>query len=66
VRLLADGTYGEINYRPIRRTVQLGPAVRVNDGETDGNYVAGRVTAVFDLFTRGGVAFGSLDVEASL
>jgi hypothetical protein len=41
VRLLADGTYGEINYRPIRRTVQLGPAVRVNDGETDGNYVAG-------------------------
>jgi outer membrane lipase/esterase len=58
VRLLADGTYGEIDYRRIRRDVQLGPAVRIHDGETDGNYVAGRVTAAFDLVTRGGVAFG--------
>jgi outer membrane lipase/esterase len=58
VRLLADGTYGEIDYRRIRRTVQLGPAVRIHDGETDGNYIAGRVTAALDLFTRGGVAFG--------
>jgi outer membrane lipase/esterase len=58
VRLLADGTYGEIDYRRIRRDVQLGPAVRIHDGETDGNYVAGRVTAAFDMVTRGGVAFG--------
>ncbi len=58
VRLLADGTYGEIDYRRIRRTVQLGPAMRSHDGRTDGDYVAGRLTAAFDLFTRGGVAFG--------
>ncbi len=58
VRLLADGSYGEIDYRRIRRTVQLGPAIRSHDGETDGNYVAGRVTAAFDLVSRGGIAFG--------
>lgn len=58
VRLLADGTYGEIDYRRIRRSVQLGPALRSHNGQTDGNYVAGRVTAAFDLITRGGVAFG--------
>ena len=58
VRLLADGTYGEIDYRRIRRTVQLGPAIRTHEGETDGSYVAGRITGAFDLITRGGVAFG--------
>jgi outer membrane lipase/esterase len=58
VRLLAHATYGEINYRRIRRTVQLGPTVRGHEGETGGDYVAGRITAAFDLLTRGGVAFG--------
>ncbi len=58
VRLLADATYGEIDYRHIRRTVQLGPALRTHEGETDGSYVAGRITGAFDLVTRGGVAFG--------
>ncbi|MEG3164274.1 autotransporter domain-containing protein [Sphingomonas sp. PB2P19] len=58
VRLLADGTYGEIDYRRIRRSVQLGPAIRSHDGQTAGTYVAGRVTAAFDLFTAGGVAIG--------
>ncbi len=58
VRLLADATYGEIDYRRISRTVQLGPAIRSHDGQTDGDYVAGRVTGAFDLITRGGVAFG--------
>ena len=58
VRLFADATYGEIDYRRIRRTVQLGPTVRAHDGRTDGDYVAGRVTAAFDLLQRGGVAFG--------
>ena len=58
VRLLADATYGEIDYRRIRRTVQLGPAVRTHQGETGGDYVAGRITAAFDLLTRGGMAFG--------
>ncbi|VVT21531.1 conserved exported hypothetical protein [Sphingomonas aurantiaca] len=58
VRLLADGTYGEIDYRHIRRSVQLGPALRTHEGDTDGTYVAGRITAAFDLITRGGVAFG--------
>lgn len=58
VRLLADGTYGEIDYRRITRTVQLGPAIRTHEGETDGNYVAGRITAALDLLTRGGIAFG--------
>ncbi|MBB5714598.1 autotransporter domain-containing protein [Sphingomonas aerophila] len=58
VRLLADGTYGEIDYRRIQRTVQLGPAVRDHQGTTDGNYVAGRITAAFDLLTRAGLAFG--------
>ena len=58
VRVLADGTYGEIDYRRIRRSVQLGPAIRSHEGETDGNYVAGRVTAAFDLVTFGGIAIG--------
>lgn len=58
VRLLADGTYGEIDYRRIQRTVQLGPAVRDHQGTTDGSYVAGRITAAFDLLTRAGLAFG--------
>jgi outer membrane lipase/esterase len=58
VRLLADGTYGEIDDRRIRRTVQLGPAIRTHEGETDGNYVAGRITAAVDLVSRGGLAVG--------
>ncbi len=58
VRLLADGTYGEIDYRRIRRSVVLGPTLRRHDGETDGDYVAGRLTAAVDLFTWGGVAIG--------
>ncbi|SFP56859.1 autotransporter domain-containing protein [Sphingomonas rubra] len=58
VRLLADGTYGEIDYRRITRQVQLGPAIRRHDGNTDGNYVAGRLTAAADLLTAGGVALG--------
>ena len=58
VRLLADGTYGEIDYRRIRRSVVLGPTLRRHDGETDGDYFAGRLTAAVDLFTLGGVAIG--------
>lgn len=58
VRLLADGTYGEIDYRQIRRSVQLGPALRNHNGRTDGDYVAGRLTAAVDLFSRGGIALG--------
>lgn len=58
VRLLADGTYGEIDYRQIRRSVQLGPALRNHDGKTDGDYVAGRLTAAVDLVSRGGIALG--------
>ena len=58
VRLLADGTYGEIDYRQIRRSVQLGPTIRTHDGETDGNYVAGRITGALDLVRTGGLAFG--------
>lgn len=63
VRLLADGTYGEIDYRRISRRVTLGPALRTMEGKTDGDYVAGRVTAAFDLLTAGGLAFGP-DVAA--
>ena len=58
VRLLADGTYGEIDYRRVRRQIVLGPAVRTENGDTDGNYVAGRITAAFDLISAGGLAFG--------
>ncbi|MES3094005.1 autotransporter domain-containing protein [Sphingomonas aerolata] len=58
VRLLADGSYGEIDYRQIRRSVQLGPTIRTHDGETDGNYVAGRITGALDLVRTGGLAFG--------
>jgi outer membrane lipase/esterase len=32
--------------------------VRSHDGRTDGNYVAGRLTAAVDLLVRGGMAFG--------
>ena len=63
IRLLADGTYGEIDYRRITRRVTLGPALRTMEGETDGDYVAGRVTAAFDLLSAGGLAFGP-DVAA--
>jgi outer membrane lipase/esterase len=58
VRLLADGTYGEIDYRRITRNVTLGPALRTMDGQTEGDYVAGRLTAALDLITTGGLAFG--------
>ncbi len=58
VRLLADGSYGEIDYRQIQRSVQLGPTIRTHDGETDGNYVAGRITGALDLVRTGGLAFG--------
>lgn len=58
VRLLADGTYGRIDYDRISRRVQLGPANRENRGQTDGDYVAGRLTAAFDLFSAAGVGFG--------
>ena len=57
-RLLADGTYGEIDYDRITRRVQLGPAVRDNRGATDGDYGAGRLTAALDLFSAGGVGVG--------
>lgn len=58
VRLLADATYGEVDFKRIRRQVQLGPALRVQTGATDGDYVAGRITAALDLFSRGGLALG--------
>ena len=58
VRLLADGTYGRVNYDGINRRVQLGPAVRNNRGDTDGSYTAARVTAAADLFTTAGLSIG--------
>lgn len=57
-RLLADGTYGEIDYPRISRSVQLGPTIRTNRGKTDGDYYAGRATAAVDLFEAGGVGIG--------
>ena len=57
-RLLADGTYGQISYDRISRRVALGPTVRENRGDTDGDYVAGRLTAAVDLFSMGGVGIG--------
>ena len=57
-RLLVDGSYGQIDYDRIRRTVRLGPAFREQRGSTDGDYVAGRAQAAIDLFTAGGVGFG--------
>jgi outer membrane lipase/esterase len=57
-RLLVDGTYGEIDYNRIRRTVVLGPTTREQRGTTDGDYVAGRATVAVDLFTDGAVGIG--------
>ena len=57
-RLLADGTYGRVNYDRISRRVQLGPTVRTNRGDTVGDYVAGRLTAAADLVTMGGIGIG--------
>ncbi|TPG13691.1 autotransporter outer membrane beta-barrel domain-containing protein [Sphingomonas oligophenolica] len=57
-RVIADGTYGRINYDRISRRVQLGPVSRTNRGETDGDYVAGRVSAAVDLFRAAGVGVG--------
>ena len=42
----------------ISRRVQLGPVTRTNRGDTDGDYVAGRVSAAVDLFTAAGVGIG--------
>jgi len=58
VRLLADATYGEVDYRRLRRQVQLGPVLRVHTGSTDGDYVAGRITGAVDLISGGGLALG--------
>lgn len=58
LRLLADGTYGDIRYPRITRRVILGPTFRDNRGKTDGDYVAARGTAAVDLFTAGGVGVG--------
>lgn len=57
-RLIADGTYGRIDYDRISRRVQLGPVSRINQGKTDGDYVSGRVTAAVDLFSAGGIGVG--------
>jgi outer membrane lipase/esterase len=57
-RLLADGTYGELSYDRISRRVQLGRVNREHRGETDGDYVAGRLTAAVDLFSMEGVGIG--------
>lgn len=57
-RLLVDGTYGQIDYDRIRRTVVLGPTVREQRGTTDGDYVAARATAAIDLFTAGDLGIG--------
>lgn len=58
VRLIADGSYGRIDYDRIARRVQLGPVSRVNQGQTDGEYVTGRVSAAIDLFSAGGIGVG--------
>ena len=58
VRVIADGTYGRISYDRISRQVQLGPVTRVNRGDTDGDYVAGRIAAAVDLFSAEGVGIG--------
>ena len=63
-RLLADGTYGRIDYGNISRLVQLGPVLRDNRGDTDGDFVAGRVTAAVDLVSVVGLGIGP-DVSAS-
>lgn len=57
-RLLADGSYGRIDYGHISRLVQLGPVLRDNRGKTDGDFVAGRATAAVDLFSGGGLGLG--------
>ena len=58
LRVIADGTYGRIDYDRISRRVQLGPVLRTNRGDTDGDYVAGRVVAAVDLFNAAGVGIG--------
>jgi outer membrane lipase/esterase len=57
-RLLADGTYGRIRYDRISRRVQLGLVARDHRGETDGDYIAGRLTAAVDVVSIGGVGIG--------
>jgi len=57
-RLLADGSYGRIDYDHVARLVQLGPVQRDNRGDTDGDYVAGRLTAALDVLAGGGLGLG--------
>jgi outer membrane lipase/esterase len=58
VRLLVDGTYGEIANDDIRRRAVLGLTTRESIGETDGDYRAARATLGADLLTAGGLALG--------
>ena len=58
VRLLVDGTYGEIDQDGIRRRVILGPTVRESSGATGGEFCAVRGSLGADLLTAGSLALG--------
>lgn len=58
VRLLVDGSYGQVEYDDISRRVVLGPTFRESSGQTDGDYYALRGVLGADLLTAGELAIG--------
>ena len=52
------GLYGRANYDRVARSIALGPAVRVQNGETDGDYFAIDTTVEADATTVAGLAIG--------
>ena len=58
VRVLVDGTYGDLRYPRITRRTQLGLTSRTSSGNQDGTYYAGRAVAAVDVLTTGGVGLG--------
>lgn len=58
VRVLVDGTYGDLRYLRITRRAQLGLTTRSSSGDMDGTYYAGRAVAAVDLLSTGAISVG--------
>lgn len=54
----AAATYGSLDYDDIERRFALGPTARAHSGSTDGDYLAGSISAGFALIDAGGIRIG--------
>lgn len=65
----ADAHYASANYDDIRRSIQLGPTTRTEDGETSGTQLGARITTGWDfplgpMLTTGPMAQYALDYSS--